>query len=122
MLTSLALVAALTAQQNTAYASTSPIQVAACDASVASTTAAGFPGISVPAASSVSIAFVNQNQKTVKSVTFNVNGASVVDAGTFSPGVTIKHEFVSPQLLGDSDATCSVQSVAFADGSVWQAQ
>jgi hypothetical protein len=122
MLTSLALVAALTAPQQTAYTSTNPIQVAACDAAPATaSSAAGFPGLQTPQAGSISIAFVNQGEKTVKSVTFNVNGAQIVDAGTFSSGVTVKHDFIAPGLVSP-DVTCAVQSVAFIDGSVWQAQ
>jgi len=122
ILTPLALVAALSAPQTTAYTATSPIQVASC--SVAQTqTQAGFPGgLSLPANSSLAISFVNQDQKTINSVTFNVNGTPIVDAGTFSTGARISHNFAAPELIGSSDLTCNVQSVAFADGSTWQAQ
>lgn len=122
ILTPFALVAALSAPQTTAYTATSPIQVASC--SVSQTQGqAGFPGgLSLPENSSLAISFVNQDQKTVNSVTFNVNGTPIVDAGSFSTGARISHNFVAPQLIGSSDVTCSVQSVAFADGSTWQAQ
>jgi hypothetical protein len=128
MLASLALAAALaapqTVAQTTAYTSNSPIQVASCDVSTSPATAgiAGFSNIQVPTGTSFSISFVNHAPVVAKSITFDVNGTPVVDAGTFSSGVTINHQFVDPGLVGQSDATCSVQSIAFADGSVWQAQ
>jgi hypothetical protein len=122
ILTSFALVAALTAPQTTAYTSTAPIQVASCNVSQTQNQAL-LPDVpAAPSGSSLAISFVNQDQKTVKSVTFNVSGISIVDAGTFSTGTRINHEFDTPQLLGASSVTCNVESVAFADGSTWQAQ
>ncbi|MBC5802546.1 MAG: hypothetical protein GIX03_05990 [Candidatus Eremiobacteraeota bacterium] len=49
------------------------------------------------------------------------------DVGTFSPGVSIKHEyrngsgqaFVLPQFIAPR-VTCCVVSVTFTDGTVWQ--
>lgn len=122
ILTPLALVAALSAPQTMAYSSTSPVQIASCDAAQTQSPI-GFPGgLSVPTGSTLAISFVNQDQKTIKSITFNVNGTPVVDAGNFSTGTRISHEFPAPQLIGSSNVTCNVQSVAFADGSAWQAQ
>lgn len=45
------------------------------------------------------------------------------DAGTFSPGVTIRHEFVISQEvfpLGTQFPYCAVLRVKFADGSSWR--
>jgi hypothetical protein len=118
----LAFIATLTAgSKDIAYTSTSPIQVASCSVATGSGPA-NFPGIATAYGELLAISFVNHNTKTVKSVTFSVNGAPIVDAGTFSTGVTISHQFVPPQLLAAGKVTCNVQSVAFADGSTWQAQ
>jgi hypothetical protein len=47
----------------------------------------------------------------------------IVDKGTFSSGVAIDHNFITPQFQDDlGNVTCSVQAVAFTDGSTWQAQ
>jgi len=121
----LALIASLAGSPaDTAY-SNQPIQVAGC--SVASSAPlSNLPGLSVPYSSNLTIAFTNTSPKTVKSVTFAVNDgrstSNIVDAGTFSSNVRIEHDFVTPQLIGESDVACSVQSVAFSDGSTWQAQ
>jgi hypothetical protein len=60
-------------------------------------------------------------------VTFDVSDgrttSRIVDKGTFSSGVAIDHNFITPQFQDDlSNVTCSVQAVAFTDGSTWQAQ
>ena len=107
-----------------AYTSTQPIQVASCSLSpqTAQTT---FGGLAIPQAASVDLSFVNRSQKTVESVAFAVgNGRTdtqIVTSGTFSSGVAINQEFSAPALSAQSDVRCVVRSVAFTDGSTWQA-
>jgi hypothetical protein len=126
LLLSAALAGSPAQPQTEAYTGLDPIQIAAC----AITTPVDVPavfGIDTPNAGSVSISFVNQNSKPVSSVAFNVtNGRTtsrIVDAGTFSDGAVISHRFSAPAFTNAlGDVTCSVQSVAFADGSTWEAQ
>jgi hypothetical protein len=121
----LALMAALNgAPASTAY-SNQPVQIADCSVSQ-SASLANQPGFAAPYGANLSISFVNTSPKTVESVTFGVNDgrstSRIVDAGTFSSNVRIEHEFVTPQLIGNPDVACTVQSVAFSDGTTWQAQ
>ena len=57
----------------------------------------------------------------LSSVAFNVTEdgktSTIVDRGTFSPGVEISHTFQG-EMYG-YDASCKVASVLFADGSAW---
>jgi hypothetical protein len=75
------------------------------------------------------ISYVNRTQKTIDRVAFAVDYRGdvqrIVDAGTFSPGVTIDHEFgqfTGLAFLGNQPNSCSVAGVRFTDGSVWHAQ
>jgi hypothetical protein len=49
----------------------------------------------------------------------------VVDAGTFSPGVTIDHTFADVfsgyAYIGPKPNSCTVRVVRFKDGSTWHA-
>jgi hypothetical protein len=65
------------------------------------------------------IRFVDTANRTVSRVTFRLNdGVRIVDAGTFSPGITIDHTLP----LSHTDATtCAVTSVTFTDGESWNA-
>jgi hypothetical protein len=77
------------------------------------------------------IEFVNESNKTANLVNFAVdsNGQHFVirDVGTFSPGVSIKHDyrngagqsFVLPAFIAPK-VTCDVASVRFSDDSVWE--
>jgi hypothetical protein len=81
--------------------------------------------------SGIQIEFVNDAQKTAELVNFAVdsNGQEFVirDVGTFSPNVSIKHQyrngagqsFVLPAFFAPN-VTCHVQSVKFTDGAVWR--
>jgi hypothetical protein len=126
---SLALSAAIAAAPTqTAYTGNAPIRVASCALEAA------VPGFYLPygpfaspTGASTTISFINQAPATVASVTFAVSDGrttdQIVDKGTFSSGVTIDHQFITPQFQDDlTDVTCSVNSVAFTDGSIWQAQ
>jgi len=126
---SLALSAAVaTAPVQYAYTGTSPVSVASCSLEPAAP-AISFPfgPPSVSGSASTAISFENEAPATVASVTFAVTDgrttSQIVDKGTFSSGVSIDHSFITPEFQNDvSDVTCSVQSVAFTDGSTWQAQ
>jgi hypothetical protein len=122
MISSLLLAAAL----NAAYSQPAPVQVAAC--SLEQTPALNIPfGNSAPSIGTLSISFANQDAKTVKSVAFNVTDGhtteQVVENGTFSQDVRIDKLETAAAFTNDfSQVSCTVSSVAFADGSVWQAQ
>jgi hypothetical protein len=123
MITSLLLAAAVSGQ--TAYTSQNPIDVASC--AVVQPAAVSPFGTSIPTVGTLSIAFQNENSQDVTQVAFRVSdGAStqtIVENGTFSKGATINELASAPAFSNDFGAvTCSVQSVAFADGSTWQAQ
>ncbi len=122
---SLLLTAALSSPQ-TAYSATAPVRVASCALNFNPTVPQPF-GASTPGTESLAISFVNQDAKPISSVAFEVSDGSttsrIVDKGTFSNGVEIDHNYAAPQFgINLSDVTCSIQSVAFADGSTWQAQ
>jgi len=65
------------------------------------------------------ISFVNEANVRAVRVAFAVTSKNstriVVDNGTFSPGVTIKHDIDD----ADADATIAVEQVTLADGTVW---
>jgi hypothetical protein len=93
-----------------------PVKIATCDFPI---TASYGDGDSVTnGAYSVRIRFVNVANQAISRVRFSLDdGTSVVDAGTFSPSVTIDHILLLPK---STDATsCSVSSVTFADGESW---
>jgi hypothetical protein len=123
MISSLLLAAALNGQ--TAYTSQNPINVAACN--VEPTNAVSPFGQSIPSFGTLTISFQNTNDQAVKSVAFKVSDGAmtqnIVEDGTFSTNVTIDKSIESPAFASDNGAVnCSVQAVAFADGSVWHAQ
>jgi hypothetical protein len=80
----------------------------------------------MPSTGSLAISYANRNEKTATSVTFNVtDGRSteqVVDNGTFTNGALIQHAFSTPGFANDSNVRCTVDAVAFSDGSSWKAQ
>jgi hypothetical protein len=122
------IVAALdTVQPNTkAYTGAPPIQVASCSVVKASAAIPGsYFGPIVRNVGSLNVSFVNREAKPITKVAFTVNGEkttlTVVDEGTFSTGVVINHTFPEPALT-DENVSCIVESVAFADGSIWAAQ
>jgi hypothetical protein len=65
------------------------------------------------------VRFTNGGNQPITRIVFALNdGSTVVDAGTFTPGVTIKHTFDLTPTDADS---CSVASATFADGTRWSA-
>jgi hypothetical protein len=92
-------------------------------------TPGGFP--LVGSSSGIAITFVNDASKTADLVNFAVdsNGERFIirDVGTFSPGVSIVHQyrngsgqaFILPAFIAPS-ISCHVDSVRFTDGTVWR--
>jgi len=79
----------------------------------------------------IQIEFVNDSSKTADLVNFAVDSKGerfiIRDVGTFSPGVSIDHQyrngsgqaFVLPAFIAPT-ITCHVASVKFTDGSAWR--
>jgi hypothetical protein len=93
----------------------------------------GYAGPLVPQGSpytdGLSISYVNTSNKTADRIVFGVNYRGdyerVVDAGTFSPNVTIDHTFADVfsgyAYIGSKPNACTVRVVRFSDGSTWRA-
>lgn len=65
------------------------------------------------------VRFVDRDDEPLTRVVFALNdGARVVDAGKFSPGVVIDHTF---RLDPNTASSCNVSSATFADGTRWRA-
>jgi hypothetical protein len=109
-----------------AAAANPPVTVASCDYNSFGGNAALSISETEPVrTSSLRISFANQAPIAATNVVFAVgyDGRSqlVEDAGTFSHGAQITHDFVpSENLRYNGAATCSVQSVTFSDGSTWR--
>jgi hypothetical protein len=116
----------LATAQNVAY-STSPVAITSF--SVNESYESGMIGGELEEApqfiaSDITLKFVNPSKVPATTVTFLVHDGqymrSIVDKGTFNPGVPIKHNFaVGNGIRALSDATCNVTEVDFADGSAW---
>jgi hypothetical protein len=90
-------------------------------------------GIPIPASTSsgIAIEFVNESNQAATLVNFAVDSSGdhfvIRDVGTFSPGISIKHQykngfgqaFILPAFIAPN-VTCHVASVKFADGTVWR--
>jgi hypothetical protein len=72
----------------------------------------------------IHISFVNTGNEPISSVAFAVNQdgktSTILDRGTFSPGVAISHYWRGDREA--DDVSCSVNAVLFADGSSWTNQ
>lgn len=76
----------------------------------------------------LSIAYVNKTQKVMQKIDFGLVAsgrlvAEVRDAGTFSPGVEIRHEFgLSPNVfpLQTGLPRCVPLRITYADGTTWR--
>ena len=107
-----------------ALALTNPVQISNCSVQteVASTSSGDSPTYET-IGTLLKIRFVNNGSTPVSSVAFNVSEdgktSTIVDRGTFSPGVEISHTF--REGMYGYDASCKVASVLFADGSAWMA-
>lgn len=98
--------------------STPPVRLATCEVSAPTTVQGDNAPITV-GGYTLSVRFSDSTPEPISRVTFTLDdGVTVIDIGTFSPGVTINHVFG----LGRSDATtCAVTSVRFANGDIWNA-
>jgi len=74
------------------------------------------------------IAYVNKSSLPASRVVFSVNYRGdiehVIDAGTFSPGVSIDHtfgQFTGLAFLGQRPNSCRVAAVRFTNGTAWRA-
>jgi hypothetical protein len=129
----LATVAPLYGGPAAAQTSSSPIHVSSC--TVLQAVRAPRPFFWYPWAVSpnapwtdgLKISYVNTSHLTADRVLFLVNYRGdkerVIDAGTFSPNVTINHEFgqfTGDAYLGPRPNTCRVGVVRFSNGTVWQ--
>jgi hypothetical protein len=108
-----------------ALALTNPVAVSACslDTQIAATSSGDSPTYE-SIGTLLHIRFVNNGTTPISSVAFAATEdgktATIVDRGTFSPGIVISHSFRGDQMYG-FDADCKVASVLFADGSAWTA-
>ncbi len=107
-----------------ALALTNPVQISTCSVNteVAESSSGDAPTYQV-FGTLLNIRFVNNGPTPISSVAFDVSEdgkkTTIVDRGTFSPGVAIAHTFRG-EMYGD-EASCNVASVLFADGSAWMA-
>jgi hypothetical protein len=106
-----------------AYTMPAPVSVASC--SIAPQVPQSyFDDAAIPGAGMLNISFTNKSPKAILKVEFAVSDgtgtAPIVDAGVFSTGIAIDHEFTNPGLSGN--VRCVVRSVAFQDGSTWEPQ
>ena len=65
------------------------------------------------------VRFSDTAAESLSRVTFTLDdGTMITDAGTFSPGVTIDHNW---RLASTGATSCAVTAVTFADGTTWHA-
>jgi hypothetical protein len=76
----------------------------------------------------IRIVYMNTSPNVATRVAFLVNYRGdvqhIIDAGTFSPNVSINHsfgEFTGDAWLGPKPNVCRAVAVRFSDGSVWRA-
>jgi hypothetical protein len=97
-----------------------PIHIESCSVSTPVTIPQGDAGSLTYGSYSVTIRFVNTAQEPVSRVTFRLNdGKDVVDAGTFSPDVSIDHTLQLPATNADS---CTVARVTFSNDMSWSSR
>jgi hypothetical protein len=106
-----------------ALAMSNPVSIAACslDAETVPESSGDSP-TQETIGTLLSIRFANDSDKPISAVTFVVddNGRpfTILDKGTFSPGVAISH-FWNEGMIDFGDVSCSVTSVEYADGTSW---
>ena len=119
---------ALATAQSVAYSTSSPVAITSfsVNESYESGMIGGAELEEAPRfiASDITLKFVNTSKVPATSVTFLVSDGqymrTIVDKGTFTPGVPIKHNFaVGNGISALLDATCNVTQVDFPDGSAW---
>lgn len=94
----------------------SPISIASCSMRTSGSYESG-----------VSIGFRNVSREPITKVTFHVHNGKhdidVNDHGSFAPGTNVRHVLTTPtwELVHGDVASCTVKSVTFASGKVWEA-
>jgi hypothetical protein len=109
----------------------SPVTINSCGPKLSGGSQTQVAGIPLAQSSAgIRIEFTNESTKIADLVNFSVDSAGqqfiIRDVGTFSPGISIKHEyrngagqsFVLPAFIAPN-VTCKVASVKFTDGTVW---
>jgi hypothetical protein len=81
-----------------------------------------------PVTDGISISYVNRSEKVADRIVFEVDYRGererIIDAGTFSPNVTIEHtfgNFTGQAYLGPTPNYCRAVVVRYKDGTVWRA-
>lgn len=101
-----------------------PVNIATCAVDPVVVQSGGDVSTQETIATQIHILFTNTGSKPISSVAFAVNQdgktSTILDRGTFSPGVAISHYWRGDREL--EDVSCSVNSVLFADGSSWTNQ
>lgn len=107
-----------------ALSMTNPITIATCAVDQVVTQTSGDTNTSEVIAAQVHLTYVNKGSKPISSIAFAVDEdgvtSTIVDQGTFSPGVPITRYWRADRTL--QDVSCSVNSVLFADGTTWTNQ
>lgn len=79
------------------------------------------------------IEFTNESAITANLIRFKISGNAgtygyIREVGTFSPGITIVKRYkqtvgflISPLLVHNSNLRCSIDSIHFVDGTIWNA-
>jgi N-acyl-D-aspartate/D-glutamate deacylase len=113
----------LATAQTVAYGTKSPIVITSFNVnkSLAGTNNEEPPQYVV---STFALKFVNKSDVLATTVAFSVNDGeftqTIVDKGSFAPGVEIRHAFeVNGVINALPNAACNVTEVDFADGSIW---
>jgi hypothetical protein len=95
-----------------------PVELATCEVTTPVIQQQGDGSSATVGQYSLHVRFADTAQQPISRVTFTLeDGTSVIDVGTFSPGVTINHAL---PLESTSAGPCEVTAVEFADGATWQ--
>jgi hypothetical protein len=100
---------------------TAPVSLLGCRSRMTYVTSSGGEQgqQSIPAGSSVKIAFVNRSPQTATDVTFLVDDQPISFQGRFATNAPIEHTF-GPYGTVKDNATCELYAVKFDDGRIWQ--
>lgn len=101
-----------------------PINIATCAVDPVIAQTSGDANYQETISTQIHVAFINAGSKPISSVAFAVDEdgttSTIVERGTFSPGVAIERYWRGDRSL--QDVSCSVNSVLFADGTSWTNQ
>jgi hypothetical protein len=101
-----------------------PINIATCSVDPVVTQSGGDVITQEIIATQIHVSFTNAGSKPISSVAFAVDEdgttTTIVERGTFSPGVAIERYWRGDRSL--QAVSCSVNAVLFADGTSWTNQ